>query len=294
MKDLCVVYQKENKVLVKKLVSKLESDGISCWVSPRDYKQEDSEILKSTLVSSKILLLIIDRNSSSVNEMTQALEYALDLQLEVIPFVLEKIESNLYTDHFFYAFSWVAAYENSFDEAYEVLIDAYEDLSGEKKSEKKTGGSKKNKSQESFSKPIIYTFVAIILAVVGYFVYTSFSEANDSELIVGQWKLSDYQDNLPRNHLDSINIIQSIQSLKANARLTFNDDHTFERRGFTPEPQIGKWEFNPDTKILFLEPNGMDKKDQVNIETLTETQMTMVANELVDSMKVTTRITFSK
>ncbi len=294
MKDLCLVYQKENKSLVKKLVSKLESDGISCWVSPRDYKQEENDSLKATVEDSKILLLIIDKNSVSSKEMIQSLEYALDNQIGIIPFVLEKIESNLYTDHFFYTFSWVAAYEDTFEASYEVLIDAYEELTGGKKSVKKSNSSKKNQSPETISKPIIYAIAAIALAVIFYFVYTSLSENNDSEIIIGQWQLSDYQDNLPRNHMDSINIIQTLKNLKANARLTFNEDHTFERKGFTPEPQIGKWEFNSELNMLLLEPNGVNRKDTIHFESLTENKFVMVVNEVVDSNKVTTKITFSK
>jgi hypothetical protein len=294
MKDLCLIYQKENKTLVKKLVSKLESDGISCWVSPRDFKQEEIDSLKTTVEESRIMVLILDKNSASNKEMIQALEQALEHQIEVIPFVLEKIESNLYADHFFYTFSWVAAYENSFEDSYEVLIDAYEDLSGEKKAMKKANISKKTKSKETISKPMIYAIVAIVLVIIAYFVYTGLSENGSSEIIVGKWKLSNYQDNLPRNHLDSINIIQTLQTMKANALLTFNDDHTFERRGFTPEPQIGKWELNPEKNILYLEPNGLNQKDQVNIEKLTENELIMVVNEVVEKNKVTTRISFSK
>jgi len=59
MKDICVAYSKANKSLAKKIVSKLESDNISCWVSPRDFKSEDEESVKKVITESGILLLII-------------------------------------------------------------------------------------------------------------------------------------------------------------------------------------------------------------------------------------------
>jgi len=294
MKDLCLIYQKENKSLIKKLVSKLESDGISCWVSPRDFKQEEEESLKKTIEDAKILVLIIDKNSSANKEIAQALEFALDNNADVIPFVLEKIDSNLYTNHFFYAFSWVAAYEDTFEVAYEVLIDAYQELSGESKSEKKINKSNKNKSKEPVSKPLIYGLIGIAIAIIAYFVYTSLGSNNDSGLLVGKWKISEYHDNLPRNHQDSINIIQSLQNLKASALLTFNEDGTFERRGFTAEPQIGKWEYDVSSGILTMEPNGSTEKNKANIENLSENKFIMVVNEEVDKNKVTTKITFSR
>ena len=59
MKDICVSYSKTNKALAKKIVSKLESDGSSCWVAPRDYKAEDEESVKKVIEESGLLLIII-------------------------------------------------------------------------------------------------------------------------------------------------------------------------------------------------------------------------------------------
>jgi hypothetical protein len=294
MKDLCLVYQKENKSLIKKLVSKLESDGISCWIAPRDFKQEEKESLKAAIEDSRIVVLIIDKNSVSNKEMISGLNIGLENKSEIIPFVLEKIEPGLYSDNFFFTYSWVAAYENSFDEAYDILIEAYEAISGEKKNIKKVNLAKKNKSGQKNQKPIIFSIAAIALIIISYFVYNTFINDGGSSIIVGQWKLADYEDNLPRNHQDSLIFNQAMQSMKANASLTFNDDNTFERRGFTPEPQIGKWEFNAETSTLFLEPNGLNQRDQIRIENLNDTQFVMVVNEKVGTNQVTTKITFSR
>jgi hypothetical protein len=106
--------------------------------------------------------------------------------------------------------------------------------------------------------------------------------------------MADYEDNLPRNHQDSLMFIQAMQNMKTNASLSFKDDYTFERRGFTPEPQIGKWEFNAETSILYLEPNGLNQRDQIKIENLNETQFEMIVNEKVGTNQVTTKITFSR
>ena len=196
MKDICVVYQKNNKTLAKKLVSKLESDGIACSVSPRDFKIEEKESIADAVENSKVLLLIIDKTSAQSKEQTDALEVALENELDVIPFVVEKIESNLYSEHFFYAFSWVDAYDESFDEAYDVLIDAYEEFSGEDASSKKGKVSKKSKKQKTDSRPIIYGLITIVLIIAGYFIYDGLSGNEEANVLVGQWRLTDYQDSL--------------------------------------------------------------------------------------------------
>jgi len=297
MKDLCIIYHKDNKALSKKLVSKLESDGISCWVAPRDFKQEEKDSMQEAIVNSKILLLIIDKNSAKSQEQIDALEIALENQLEVIPFVVEKIESSLYSEHFFYTYSWVDAYEDSFDDAYEVLIDAYEDLSGNKKSPKKGGTQKSTGGQTNSSKSAIYIIIAILAVVIGYFVYDSFSENEQNEILVGQWHLTNYHDNLRRSPQDSADFVtRVIPTIKRNALLIFNADHTFERRGFTPEPQIGKWSLSDDGTILSLEPHGAKaNSDKLKLEGLSENSFTIVVDEIMpDSARVNTRLTFGK
>ena len=54
MKEICIIYHKDNKALAKKLVSKLESDGIACWVAPRDFKPEEKESVQQVIKDSKI------------------------------------------------------------------------------------------------------------------------------------------------------------------------------------------------------------------------------------------------
>ncbi|MEN8122829.1 MAG: toll/interleukin-1 receptor domain-containing protein [Bacteroidota bacterium] len=298
MKDICVSYPKENKALAKKIVSKLESDNISCWVAPRDFKVEEEESVKKVIEESGLLLLILDKNSGSNKETTKALEFALENELEVIPYVIDKIESDLYSEYFFYTFSWVDAHEESFDDAYEILLEAIDELSGKDRSQKKS--SKKGRKithENSISLKQLGIAAGVVIAlIVAWFAYEEFSGNKNDELIVGEWRLSDYSDNLRRSPQDSIDFITTvIPSIKKNALLIFNDDKTFERRGFTPEPQIGEWRLSEDATILYLEPRGLGRTDQLTLQGLSENSFTIVVNEVMqDSSRVTTKLTFSK
>ena len=219
--------------------------------------------------------------------------------------MVEKIESNLYSEHFFYAFSWVDAYEDSFEDAYEVLIDAYEELSGENAGSKKGKVSKKSRKQENInSKRVLFALIPILIFVIGYFIFDNYHKTGsilgndtENEILIGQWRLSDYHDNLRRSPKDSLDFVtRVIPTIKQNALLTFNADHTFERKGFTPEPQIGTWSLNNDGTVLFLEPHGAKAStDKLNIEGLSENSFTIVVDEVMpDSSRVNTRLTFRK
>lgn len=296
MKDICVVYQKNNKSVTKKLASKLESDGISCHVAFRDFKLEEKDAVQKAVEDSKFLLMIMDKSSAKSEELMTALEIALENEMDIVPFVIEKIDTDLYSEHFFYQYSWVDAFEDSFDDAYEVLIDAYEELSGENAGKNKGKVSKKHKQGDTSNKTAIYVVGAILVIILGYFVYDNFMGNNDS-VLVGEWNITDYRDNLRRTGQDSVLFYtQTVPSLKRNALLIFNDDNTFERRGFSPEPQIGTWELSNDEKTLRLTPHGSTSNaDKLNIDQLTENSFTILVTETMqDSSKVNTRLTFSR
>ena len=219
MKDICVTYSKENKALAKKIVSKLESDSISCWVAPRDFKADDEESVKKVIEESGLLLLILDKSSANNKETTKTLEFALENELELIPYVIDKIESDLYSEYFFYTFSWVDAHEESFGDAYEILLEAIDELSGKDRTQKKaTKKGRKTNNENSISLKQIGIAVAIIIALVAvWFVYEEMSGNENDELIIGEWNLSNYTDNLIRSPQDSINFITTvIPSIKKN------------------------------------------------------------------------------
>ncbi len=296
MKNICVIYPKEQKSLIKKLVSKLESDNISCWTSPRDFNQTDENALKEKIEQSESLLLVIDKNSNKDKIANQALEFALENDLEIIPYVVDKIEDGLYADYFFYAFSWVDAYEDSFDEAYEVLLESFQD--GEKAPVKLSSHGRKAKNQNSLNtNQIVIIALIVIAAIAGWFIYNNSTEDSSYDtFLVGKWQLKDYADNLKRTPQDSITFFtQTLPTLKRTVLLTFNEDHTFERRGFTPEPQIGKWKLNDDGSVLELEPVGVKEVQKLNLQNFTEHSFTIVVTEQLEGGTVsTTRLTFVK
>ena len=61
MKDVFVSHSKEDKGIAKKLVSKLEASGISCYVRQRDIKSGNE---KELIADSNIFIMIHDSNQA--------------------------------------------------------------------------------------------------------------------------------------------------------------------------------------------------------------------------------------
>ena len=300
MKDICAIYLKEDKAIIKKLVSKLESDGISCWVPPRDFNQDNIEDVKKVIEKSNILLLALNNNTSKNKQIINILEEALENDLEIIPFVTGKVDSDLYSEYFFYQFSWVDAYEDEFDEAYEVLLEAIDELSDE--TPKRTLPKKKSNANNINNRWYI-AIAAVLLIVIGYFAFDYFSESKivkeKKKTLIGEWHLSNYTDNLRRTSQDSINHFRQIEMMKKTVALIFKEDKSFERRGFTKEPQIGTWKIGDNAKKLILLPLGSKIENILDIEKFTNNQLIFAINEKVattkgDSIKVQTKLIFTK
>jgi len=92
---------------------------------------------------------------------------------------------------------------------------------------------------------------------------------------------------------------ENIDAMKKQVLLTYNADRTFSRSGFTPDVQRGYWEYDSKKRKIYLTPENVNQKEEINIFNLSETEMTIVVTELVQDLQgnqetVTTKITFQK
>ena len=83
MNKIFVSNAKDDKSNSKKLVSKLEADGIKCYTLPRDKSQGNTEKLIS---DSNIFILILSKHTQNSKEVTEQIKIAYDNNCHIIPF----------------------------------------------------------------------------------------------------------------------------------------------------------------------------------------------------------------
>jgi len=109
------------------------------------------------------------------------------------------------------------------------------------------------------------------------------------EKFLGHWKMTNYQSNEQVPESNKANYLLSIENLKRNFSLTFNDDMTFERIGFAPQPERGEWSINPNGTMLTFkgenEQNGI-----VFIESINESMMVIKIEETIPNTAQTLTI----
>ncbi len=103
-------------------------------------------------------------------------------------------------------------------------------------------------------------------------IYTS---NNMNIKLLGSWGLSDYEDNIERNEEEIIDFENQIVTIKQNFALTFYRNLSFERKGFSINPEYGNWKIykEDDELILELVPIGYPNGDKLIINELTDSKL---------------------
>lgn len=322
MKDIFVSNSKDDKSLSKKLVSKLESIGYSCFVIPRDEKSGKSDDL---IADSRIFILILSESAENSKQVSEQLKSAVEHQCIIIPFKAGETNNSLGMQYMLNELEWVDAYGDGFDEAYDVLLEIIDDITQGKKTKpvKKIIADSKNDNFE-IKKSHLYGIIAILVVALIYFVF--FSESNVGDIkqnntiqtnntvipdvvnkelqteekkIVGSWKMTDYEDSRNMTQEERRLTDQNIEQMKQRVLLTFNADRSFSRAGFTPQVQKGYWEYDINKKKIYLTPENTNQKEEINIIDLTDDKITFVVTESVETSPgkkeiVTTKLTFRK
>ncbi len=325
MKDIFVSNSKDDKSLSKKLVSKLESVGYSCFVLPRDETSGKSDDL---IAGSKIFILILSESAEKSKQVAEQLKSAVEQNCTIIPFKAGKIDNTLGIQYMLDELEWVDSYADGFDEAYDVLLEIIEEIT----QGKKTKPVKKIHSDtDSFeiTKTHLYIIIGILFLGIIWFAFINTPETNNNasisqnntnsvqtntsvtpdiinknlkpeeQKIVGSWKMTDYEDSRNMTEEERRQTEQNIEQLKTRVLLTFNADRSFARAGFTQQVQKGYWEYDETKNKIYLIPENTNQKEEINIINLSEKSMTFVVAESVETNPgkqeiVTTKLTFQK
>lgn len=328
MKEIFVAYAKEDKVIAKKLVSKLQTDGYSCSIIPRDIPANNAEELKKTISESRIFVLLLSQSAEKIDELYKQLEIAVDESIPVIPFKVAATSNNLGLKHMLHTLEWVDAHGDGFGDAYDVLKEIILEIYGGKVPEKivKTKTIKPAASKPEISKNNIIIGVLSILLLLFVFLYfsepkngaddnnsgitntnipinnfnTDFKELTEAETdLVGAWKVIDYEDNRKMSEQERVLTLQNIEVLKQNGVVVFNADRSFKRSGFSPTLDQGYWEFDSEKKQIFLKDMNNSPAGILNLLEYSNQKLTIVVVDNIDNgtgqiEQVTTKITMEK
>ena len=122
-------------------------------------------------------------------------------------------------------------------------------------------------------------FILCFLVIIFYAACSSLSE--QETLIVGNWRLVDYSDNLQRTTEETQDFLLGVEQQK-RMMLAFYDDHSYVR-SLDTQAEAGEWEIKDEGKVLVTKPTGSKDETRIFIDEITENRMMLRIVETVAS-----------
>lgn len=126
--DVFISYSHKLKVVVDKMVSSLEQNGISCWYAPRDVVGDYATSIVEAIEKTKIFIVILDGESSNSPHVLNEVEIAYkriveqDANLTIMPFKINDESLSKAMEYYVRRMHWIDASLTSVETAIEELI----------------------------------------------------------------------------------------------------------------------------------------------------------------------------
>ncbi len=323
MSNIFISYAKQDKVIARKIVTRLESGGISCWIYPRNVK-DSSNRTKETIEAVRkndIFIIILSKFSENSKDQKAQIAKAIEAGIPIIPIKIGALMSSLTMDYFLQTLEWVDVYGDGFETAYEILLEIIDEIFDKDKSLKLN--QTKDKITDSNNKKynnnyIIAAVVTMIIAVaIIFYVFKNdnkkqvknnilnqntqidndldkVSLSSSDKKLVGRWRILDYKDSRIIPEKDREQTEKAIEQTKKNGMLIFQANKVFRRLGFSNQEQNAMWEFSEYEKKIFLKVN--DRTEIMHLASFSDSLMTMIIQEPIEKEKqpITTKIIFKK
>ena len=302
---ILISYSNDSKKTAIKISNKLETFGHKCWIEPRDIPGNTNrrKAINEAINEAELVLMIFSSQSDKSEDIMQQYDWAFEAEVPIVPFVVSDVSLSVSMQHFLNTHDWINAYDTNFDNAVEDLLDFLEEpnKNEEKGTEENTERPKRervvakktttnNQKQKYIIIGIGAAFLIALLAII-------FWPENDDSIeakIIGSWTLINYNDNMERNAQQEKEFQQGLMQIKQNFLLVFNDDKSFERTGFAPQTEHGKWEIDKQNMVLYIKPLDNSGQDALSIQEFNDNIMVLVISYQIDSMQVITKLTLQK
>ena len=121
--DVYISYSTEDAHIANLVCNKLETDGVRCWMAPRDI--EPGEITGSAIVgaigSAKIFLLIFSGNSNRSGNVLKEIEIASNSGVLILPYKIDSSSPVEALHYYLASIHWIDAVDSDMEQSAERL-----------------------------------------------------------------------------------------------------------------------------------------------------------------------------
>jgi hypothetical protein len=112
VRDVFVSYSQPDHGCAMELVSRVEQDGINCWIAPRDIAPSAdwaAEIIDA-ITNARTMILVFSASSNDSPQVRREVERAVHKQVSILPFRIENVLPSKSLEYFLSAQHWMDAF----------------------------------------------------------------------------------------------------------------------------------------------------------------------------------------
>jgi TIR domain len=112
VRDVFVSYSQPDYACAMELVSRVEAQGINCWIAPRDIAPSAdwaAEIIDA-IANSRTVVLVFSASSNDSPQVRREVERAVHKQVSILPFRIENVLPSKSLEYFLSAQHWMDAF----------------------------------------------------------------------------------------------------------------------------------------------------------------------------------------
>jgi TIR domain len=111
-RDVFISYSQPDQKIAFETVARIEGQGISCWIAPRDIAPSSdwaAEIIDA-ISSARIMVLVFSASSNDSPQVRREVERAVHKGLTILPFRIEEVLPSKSLEYFLSAQHWMDAF----------------------------------------------------------------------------------------------------------------------------------------------------------------------------------------
>lgn len=124
--DIFISYSSEDKAIADAVVTAFETNGLRCWVAPRDIKPgaDWGDSITKAIDISKVVLLIFSGNANRSKRVLDEIYYAISEEKIILPFRVEKLDPTGAMRLHLSSRHWLDAYQPSWQAHINQLVNS--------------------------------------------------------------------------------------------------------------------------------------------------------------------------
>ena len=121
--DVFISHSSKDKVYADALCAKLESEGIKCWIAPRDILPGETwaTAIVDAIESAHLMVLLFSSHANTSPQVERELERALNKELPIVPLRIESVMPGKSLEYFLGTPHWLDAVTPPFEQYLEYI-----------------------------------------------------------------------------------------------------------------------------------------------------------------------------